>query len=161
MPPWQGGGDMIDRVSFDGSTWADLPTKFEAGTPHIAGAIGLGVAIDYVSAIGMDKIAAWEKQLLDHATARLADFPEVRIIGTAEHKAAVISFLVDGAHPTDVGTLLDMKGIAVRTGHHCAQPVMQRFGIPATARASFAFYNTIEEIDRFAEALAKIIPMVR
>ncbi len=160
MPPWQGGGEMIDRVTFEETTWADLPNKFEAGTPNIAGAIGLGAAVDYVNDIGLDAIQAWESGLLEHATRHLEALPEVRILGTAEHKAAVISFLVGDAHPTDVATLLDMKGIAVRTGHHCAQPVMQRFGIPATVRASFAFYNTPDEIDRFVAALKKVIPMV-
>ncbi|MBX3728832.1 MAG: cysteine desulfurase [Candidatus Sumerlaeia bacterium] len=161
MPPWQGGGDMIDRVTFEKSTWADLPNKFEAGTPHIAGAIGLGVAIDYVHDLGLDRIAAREHELLEAATARLQAIEGLRLIGTAREKVAVLSFVVDGIHPHDIGTILDMRGVAVRVGHHCAQPVMQHFGIPATVRASLAFYNTTEEIDRLADGVAKAISMFR
>ncbi|MDK2973415.1 MAG: cysteine desulfurase / selenocysteine lyase [Candidatus Sumerlaeota bacterium] len=159
MPPYQGGGDMIDRVSFDGSTWADLPNKFEAGTPHIAGAIGLGAAIDYVRALGIERIEARERELLAHGTAALESIPGLRLIGTAAHKTGVLSFIVDGIHPHDIGTLLDMRGIAVRVGHHCAQPVMQHFGVPATVRASLAFTNTSEELDRLAEGIRKAISM--
>jgi cysteine desulfurase/selenocysteine lyase len=153
MPPWQGGGDMILAVSFTGTLYNDLPYKFEAGTPHIAGAIGLGAAIDYLLALGLDRIAAAEHALLDYATTRLGEIPGLRMIGTAPDKAAVASFIVEGIHPHDLGTILDHDGVAIRTGHHCAMPVMEFFGLPATARASFAFYNTREEIDRLVAAL--------
>ena len=153
MPPWQGGGDMILAVSFAGTLYNDLPYKFEAGTPHIAGAIGLGAAIDYLQCLGLDRIAAAEHALLDYATARLGEIPGLRMIGTARDKAAVASFTVDGIHPHDLGTILDHDGVAIRTGHHCAMPVMEFFGVPATARASFAFYNTRDEIDRLVAAL--------
>ena len=154
MPPWQGGGDMILSVRFDGSTWNQLPWKFEAGTPHIGGAVGLGAAIDYVTALGLDRIAAWERELLDYASARLAALPGLRVVGTARDKASLVSFVMDGIHAHDLGTILDQDGIAIRTGHHCAMPVMEFFGLPATARASFAFYNTKAEIDRLCSALA-------
>jgi cysteine desulfurase/selenocysteine lyase len=155
MPPWQGGGEMILTVSFEKTTYNDLPAKFEAGTPHIAGAIGLGVAIDYLTRIGMDRIADYEHQLLDYATATLSKIEGVRIIGTAARKAAVLSFELKGIHPHDIGTILDVEGVAIRTGHHCAMPVMDFFKIPATARASFAFYNTHEEVDRLASAVKR------
>lgn len=157
MPPYQGGGDMISYVSFEKTLYNDLPYKFEAGTPHIAGAIGLGAAIDYLTGIGLDAIAAYEHELLAYATEVLHEIPEVRIIGTAREKAAVISFLLGDIHPHDIGTILDREGIAVRTGHHCAQPVMDRLHIPATARASFAFYNTREEVDALARGIKKTI----
>jgi len=156
MPPYQGGGDMISSVTFEKTTYNALPYKFEAGTPNIGGTIGLGAAIDYVKQIGLDNIAAYEHDLLTYATELLTQIPGVRIIGTAKDKAAVISFVIEGVHPHDVGTILDQDGIAVRTGHHCAQPVMDRFGIPATARASFAFYNTREEIDALAAGIKKV-----
>ena len=147
MQPFKGGGDMILSVTFEKTTYNTIPFKFEAGTPPIAAAIGLGAAIDYLQAIGMDKIAAHEHSLLEYATAQINDMPGVRIIGTAKNKAAVISFAIDGVHPHDIGSLLNQEGVAVRTGHHCAQPVMQRFRVPATSRASFAFYNTMAEVD--------------
>jgi cysteine desulfurase/selenocysteine lyase len=147
MQPFKGGGDMILSVTFDKTTYNTIPHKFEAGTPPIAAAIGLGTAVDYLSAIGMDVIAMHELELLGSATEQMNRMPGVRIIGTAEKKAAVLSFVVDGVHPHDVGTLLNQQGVAVRTGHHCAQPVMQRFRVPATSRASFAFYNSMAEVD--------------
>jgi cysteine desulfurase/selenocysteine lyase len=147
MAPFKGGGDMILSVTFEKTTYNTIPHKFEAGTPPIAGAIGLGAAIDYVSAIGMDAIAAHELDLLDYATEQMTRLDGVRIVGTAARKASVLSFVVDGVHPHDVGTLLNQEGIAVRTGHHCAQPVMQRFRVPATSRASFAFYNSMAEVE--------------
>ena len=153
MPPWQGGGDMILAVSFEKTIYNGLPHKFEAGTPHIAGAIGLGAAMDYLETLGMDRIAAAEHSLLDYAERRLAELPGLRLIGTAPGKAAVTSFVLDGIHPHDLGTILDHEGVAIRTGHHCAMPVMEFFGLPATARASFAFYNTRDEIDRLVAAL--------
>jgi cysteine desulfurase / selenocysteine lyase len=156
MPPWQGGGDMISSVTFERTTYNQLPYKFEAGTPNIDGAIGLGAAIDYVEKLGEDNIAQYETQLLDYATDRVSAIPNVRIIGTAREKAGVISFLVGDIHPHDVGTILDQQGIAIRAGHHCAQPVMKRFGIPATARASFALYNTREEVDRLVTGIEKV-----
>jgi cysteine desulfurase/selenocysteine lyase len=156
MPPYQGGGDMIKTVTFEKTTYADLPYKFEAGTPSIAGGIGLGAAFDYVTRIGLDKIAAYEHDLLAYGTEALSRIPGLRIIGTARDKAAVLSFVIDGIHPHDIGTVLDRQGIAVRTGHHCAQPVMDRFGVPATTRASLAFYNTVAEIDALAAGLAKV-----
>ncbi len=155
MPPYQGGGDMIKVVSFNRTEYADLPHKFEAGTPHIAGAIGLGAAIDYLGGLDLAGALAHEQTLLEYATARAALVPGMRVIGTARHKAAVLSFLIEGTHPQDLGVLLDSQGVAIRTGHHCAMPVMQRFGVPGTARASFAFYNTREEIDQFFMALDK------
>ena len=147
MQPFKGGGDMILSVTFEKTTYNTIPHKFEAGTPPIAAAIGLGTAVDYLSAIGMDAIHAHELSLLHYASEQMVRLPGVRIIGTAEHKAAVLSFVVDGVHPHDIGTLLNEEGIAVRTGHHCAQPVMQRFKLPATSRASFAFYNNMAEVD--------------
>jgi cysteine desulfurase / selenocysteine lyase len=156
MAPWQGGGDMIASVTFEKTTYNVLPHKFEAGTPHIAGAIGLGVAIEYVQSVGLDAIAAYEAELLTYATRALAGVRRVRLIGTARQKASVLSFVMEGVHPHDVGTILDQEGIAIRTGHHCAQPVMDRFGVPATARASLAFYNTRDEIDALVAALGKV-----
>jgi cysteine desulfurase / selenocysteine lyase len=153
MPPWQGGGDMILAVSFTGTVYNGLPYKFEAGTPHIAGAIGLGAAVDYLESIGLERIAAAEQDLLEYATGRLTRVPGLTLVGTAPHKAAVVSFTVDGVHPHDLGTILDHEGVAIRTGHHCAMPVMEFFGLPATARASFAFYNTRQEVDRLVDAL--------
>jgi len=147
MPPYQGGGDMIRSVTFAKTTYNDLPFKFEAGTPDIAGAIALGAALNYIGNLGMDKIAAHESQLLAYATETVGAIPGIRLIGTARERAGVLSFLLDNVHPHDLGTILDREGIAIRTGHHCAQPVMERFGIPATARASFAVYNTKEEVD--------------
>lgn len=155
MPPWQGGGDMIRMVSFDKTLFNDLPYKFEAGTPNIAGPIGLAAAIGYLQAIGFDGIAAYEHELLDYATQALTSLPDIKIIGTAAHKAAVISFVMEGIHPHDLGTIVDSEGVAIRTGHHCAMPVMDYFQVPATARASLAFYNTREEIDRLVVALDK------
>lgn len=156
MPPWQGGGDMIKAVSFERTTFNDLPWKFEAGTPNISGAIGLAAAIDYVEGLGLDAIAAHEQNLLNVATEALTRMPGIEIVGTAAHKASVISFTMAGVHPHDIGTILDSEGVAVRTGHHCAMPVMEFFRIPATARASFACYNTVEEIDRLVAALKKV-----
>jgi len=156
MPPFLGGGDMIRTVTFEGSTWNDLPYKFEAGTPHIAGAIGLGAAIDYVRAIGFDAIGAHEAALLDAGTARLREIPGVTLVGTASRKASVLSFVMDGIHPHDIGTIVDGEGVAIRTGHHCAQPVMDRFGIPATARASLAMYNSVEDLERLVAALHRV-----
>jgi cysteine desulfurase/selenocysteine lyase len=153
MPPWQGGGDMILSVSFAATTYNQLPFKFEAGTPHISGAIGLAAAIDYVEGVGLARIAAWEQELLAYATARLGAIEGLTIIGTARDKASLVSFVVDGVHPHDLGTILDQQGIAIRTGHHCAMPAIEFFGVPATARASFAFYNTRAEIDRLVEAV--------
>lgn len=153
MPPWQGGGDMILSVSFDHTEYNALPYKFEAGTPHIAGAVGLGAAIDYMQSIGIEKIAAYEHALLELATDKLSTIDGVRIVGTAEHKASVLSFLIEDVHPHDVGTIFDQQGVAIRAGHHCAQPVMQYYGIAATARASFAFYNTEQEIDALVKAI--------
>jgi cysteine desulfurase/selenocysteine lyase len=157
MPPWQGGGDMIKTVTFEESTWNDLPWKFEAGTPNIAGAIGMGAAATWIESTGRTAIAAHEHALLERCVQRLSAMDRVRLIGTAPGKAAVVSFLVDGLHPHDVGTFLDQHGIAVRTGHHCAWPLMQRFDIPATVRASMAAYNTVDEMDRFADALERVI----
>jgi len=159
MPPYQGGGDMILSVSFEKTTYNTIPYKFEAGTPPIAAAIGLGAAVDYLSEIGMGEIAAWETELLAYATAQIETLPGVRIVGTAADKASVLSFTVVGVHPHDVGTLLNEDGVAVRTGHHCAQPVMKRFGIPATARASFAFYNTFQEVDQLVAGLRRVQKM--
>jgi cysteine desulfurase/selenocysteine lyase len=156
MPPWQGGGDMIASVTFEKTTYNVLPHKFEAGTPNIAGVIGFGAALDYVSGIGLDRIAAHEHDLLAYATARLTAVPGLRIVGTAADKAAVISFVLAGIHPHDIGTVLDYEGVAIRTGHHCAQPVMDRFGLPATARASMAVYNTRDEIDVLVRGLDRV-----
>jgi len=155
MPPWQGGGDMILTVSFERTTYNELPWKFEAGTPNMSGAVGLAAAIDFVEALGLDPIAAHERRLLAAATEALERIPGVTIIGTAPRKASVLSFTLEGIHPHDLGTILDSEGIAVRTGHHCAMPVMDFFGVPATARASFACYNTLDEVHRLAAAVAK------
>ena len=157
MPPYQGGGDMISRVTFEKTTYNELPYKFEAGTPNIAGVIGLGEAIDYITNIGIDNIALHEKFLLDYATEVIADIPGLKIIGTAKEKVSVLSFVLDDIHPHDIGTFLDFEGVAIRTGHHCTQPVMDRYGIPATSRASFAMYNTKDEIDILIKGLKKII----
>lgn len=160
-PPYQGGGEMIAEVSFEKTSYAGLPHKFEAGTPHIAGVIGLGCALEYLQEIGLGRIAAYEQELLDYGTQRLQEqFERLRIIGEAAHKTSVISFLIGEIHPYDMGVLLDKMGIAMRTGHHCTQPLMQRFAIPGTLRASFAFYNTREEIDRMIEALQRAEQML-
>ena len=157
MNPFQGGGDMIKTVTFEKSTYADLPSRLEAGTPAIASQIGLGAAIDYLNSIGRERAAAYEAELLRYATERVSAIEGVRIIGTAKQKASVLSFVIDDIHPHDIGTILDQEGIAVRAGHHCAQPVMQRFNVPATARASFAFYNTREEVDVLARTIERVI----
>src|SRR5437660_4259785 len=156
MPPYQGGGDMIKSVTFAKTTFADLPAKFEAGTPDIAGAIGLGAAIDYLRRLDWDAVATHEADLLSYATSRLGELPGVRLIGTAAHKASVVSFVVEGVHAHDVGTIVDQEGVAIRTGHHCTQPVMEFFGIPATARASFAFYNTRADVDALVRAVGTV-----
>jgi cysteine desulfurase/selenocysteine lyase len=156
MPPFFGGGEMIREVRFDGTTYADPPHRFEAGTPNIAGFVGLGAAIDYMESIGRERIAAYERELLEYATAAMKTVPGLRIFGEAKDKASVISFLIEGAHAHDLATLLDQEGIAVRSGHHCAHPLMQFYGVPATCRASFAFYNTREEVDRFIDAIARV-----
>jgi cysteine desulfurase/selenocysteine lyase len=156
MPPYQGGGDMIRSVTFEKTLYNTLPYRFEAGTPHIAGAIGLGAAIDYLRRIGLDRIAAYEQELLAYGTGVLSAIPGVRIIGTAKEKTSVLSFVLEGVHAHDIGTILDQEGIAIRAGHHCAMPAMERFGVPATARASLAFYNTREEIDALASAIHKV-----
>ena len=155
MPPYQGGGDMIRTVSFTKTTYNSLPYKFEAGTPDIAGVIGLGAAIDYVNAIGLDRIAAYEQELLEYATQRVSSLPGLRIIGTAREKTGLVSFVMDGVHPHDLGTIMDRQGVAVRAGHHCAMPVMELFGLAGTTRASFAFYNTREEVDTLVAAIQK------
>jgi cysteine desulfurase/selenocysteine lyase len=157
MNPFQGGGDMIKSVTFEKTTYADLPNKFEAGTPAIASQIGLGAAIDYLNIIGREEAAVYEHELLRYATERVSSIEGVRIVGTAREKLGVLSFVIDDIHPHDIGTILDQEGIAVRAGHHCAQPVMQRFKISATARASFAFYNTRAEADQLAAAIEKVI----
>jgi cysteine desulfurase/selenocysteine lyase len=159
MPPYQGGGDMISSVTFEKTTYNSLPHKFEAGTPDISGVIGLGAAIEYLTRIGLDNVAAHEHDLLVYATEQITRLPGVRVIGTAKEKTAVLSFVLDGIHPHDVGTILDQEGIAVRTGHHCAQPVMQFFGIPATTRASFALYNTEAEADALMRGITKVQEM--
>lgn len=161
LPPYEGGGEMIKEVTFEKTTYNDLPFKFEAGTPHIEGALSLACAIDYIQGIGLDFIAQRESELLTYASEKVAALPNLRIIGQAKHKASVLSFVVDGVHPMDLGLLLDKQGIAVRTGHHCTQPIMQFFNIPGTVRASFAFYNTKEEIDIFVKALEKSIHMLK
>ena len=155
MPPWQGGGDMIRTVSFEGSTWNTLPYKFEAGTPHVAGAVGLSAAIEYLTGIGLDAIAAHERALLDYATEKANSQAGMRIIGNASDKAAIMSFELEGIHPHDVGTILDSAGVAIRSGHHCAMPVMQFFGVPATARASFGLYNTTDDVDALFGAIGE------
>ncbi len=156
MPPYQGGGDMIKSVTFEKTIYNDIPYKFEAGTPNIADVIGMGAAIDYLQSVGFEAIQEHEKQLLEHATELIQSVEGVRLIGTAKKKASVLSFVMKEAHPHDIGTILDREGIAVRTGHHCTQPVMQRFKIPATVRASFAFYNTHDEVEKFISALGKV-----
>ena len=156
MPPWQGGGDMISSVTFEKTTYNTLPYKFEAGTPNIAGGIGLGAAVDYVNSLGIDAIAAHEHELLEYGTQELSQVPGLRLIGTAKEKAGVLSFVLEGVHPHDIGTILDEQGVAIRTGHHCVQPVMQRFGIPATARASLGCYNTKDDIDALVQALDRV-----
>lgn len=159
MPPWQGGGDMIETVSFLETTFNEIPYKFEAGTPHIAGAIGLGAAIDYLTALGMDKLAAYEHELTEYGEQALAEVPGLRMVGTAREKASVFSFTMGDIHPYDIGSLLDEQGIAIRTGQHCAHPVLQRLGVSATARASLALYNTREEIDALVRGLARVRKM--
>jgi cysteine desulfurase / selenocysteine lyase len=156
MPPWHGGGDMIETVTLERSTYAPPPARFEAGTPMIAQVMGLGAALEYVEGVGRVAIGAWEEELLGYATERVRDLPGVRLVGTAREKASILSFVVDGVHPHDVGAVLDDDGIAIRAGHHCAQPVMQRFGLPATARASFAFYNTRDEVDALVRGLLRV-----
>lgn len=156
MPPYQGGGDMIRAVTFEKTTFNDLPYKFEAGTPHIAGVIGLGAAVDYIRSVGLERIEAYEQELLKYGTEKLLQVPELRLIGTAAKKSAILSFVIGEAHAHDIGTILDRQGIAIRAGHHCAMPVMQRFQVPATTRASLAFYNTHEEIDKLVEALKEV-----
>ena len=155
LPPYQGGGEMIETVTFEKTTYAGLPHKFEAGTPNICGGIAFGAALDYMNKIGFDKIAAYEQELLEYATKKLLEIEGMKIYGVSKEKTAVISFNIEGLHPYDIGTLLDKMGIAVRTGHHCAQPIMDFYKIPGTVRASFAFYNTKEEIDRFIEGVKK------
>jgi cysteine desulfurase/selenocysteine lyase len=157
MPPYQGGGEMIAAVTFEKTFFKDIPHKFEAGTPNITGTIGLGAAIDYLASVGIERSAMHEHQLLVYATERVREIPQVHLIGTAKHKISVLSFIIDGIHAHDVGTILDRYGIAVRVGHHCAQPVMQRFKVPATVRASFAFYNTKAEVDALIEGIHKVI----
>ncbi|HOW58458.1 MAG TPA: cysteine desulfurase [Candidatus Omnitrophota bacterium] len=161
MPPYQGGGDMIRSVTFEKTTYNDLPYKFEAGTPHIAGVIGLGTAVEYIQSIGLDRIEAYEQELLKYGTEKLLQVPGLRMIGTAAKKSAILSFVLGEAHAHDIGTILDRQGIAIRAGHHCAMPVMQRFKVPATTRASLAFYNTFQEIDRLAEALREVIEVFK
>lgn len=156
MPPYQGGGEMIRQVTFEKSTYAEFPQKFEAGTPHIVGAIGIGAAIDYVTGIGIDHISRLENDLLEYANGVISEIPGVRIIGTAPHKGGILSFVMQDAHPHDIGTILDHEGIAVRAGHHCVMPLMRRYGIPATARASFGLYNTREEVDVLVQGIYKI-----
>lgn len=156
MPPFLGGGDMIRTVSFEKTTYAGLPAKFEAGTPHIGGVLGLGAAIDYVSRIGLDRIGAYEQELLAYGTKQLSEIPGLKFVGTAQHKASILGFVLDEIHPHDIGSLVDQDGIAIRVGHHCAQPVMKRFGVPATARASLSFYNVPEEIDALVTSLLKV-----
>jgi cysteine desulfurase/selenocysteine lyase len=157
MPPYQGGGNMIDRVTFEKTTYAPLPFKFEAGTTNIAGTLGLAAAIEYVTGLGYDAIAAHEQKLLDRVLAGLATLPQVRLIGRPKDRVGVLSMTIDGVHPHDAGTILDLEGIAVRAGHHCVQPLMARLGLPATIRASFAFYNTIDECDALISGLRKCV----
>ncbi len=161
MPPWQGGGDMITTVTFEKSTWAEIPAKFEAGTPNIAGAIALGAAVDWVEATGLEAIAAHEDELLRYGTELLSSIPGLRLIGTAPRKAGVLSFVLDAVHPHDIGTILDYEGVAIRTGHHCAQPVMDRYGVPATARASLACFNTRHDLDVLVRGIHKVQEMFR
>jgi cysteine desulfurase/selenocysteine lyase len=161
LPPFMGGGDMITKVTFEKTTYNELPYKFEAGTPDISGAIGLGKAIEYISNIGLDNIAAYEAEVVDYAVKKLSETEGVKIFGNPRHRAGVVSFLVENIHPHDVGTFLDFEGVAIRTGHHCTQPVMEKFNIPATSRASFAFYNTKEEADVLVNAVKKVIEVFR
>jgi len=161
LPPYQGGGDMIRTVTFEKTTFDDLPNKFEAGTPNIAGGIGLGIALKYISSFSFDDIKKHEKMLLEYATRKMLEIEGLKIIGNAKEKTSVISFVIDGLHPYDIGTIVDNDGIAIRTGHHCTQPIMRRFNVPATARASFAIYNTREEIDVFVDSLQKVIKMMK
>lgn len=161
LPPYQGGGDMIKTVTFEKTTYNELPHKFEAGTPNIVGGIGLGVAIDYMNSIGIDKIEAYEHELLAYATTQIKQIEGVRIIGEAKNKASVLSFVIDGTHPSDIGMIIDKLGVAIRTGHHCTEPLMNRFNVPGTARASFAFYNTFEEIDVFISAVRRAVKMLK
>lgn len=161
MPPYQGGGDMIEKVTFPKTTYNTLPLKFEAGTPMFAEVIALGSALDYLTTIGLENIQAWEHKLLEHALEKMEKIPGIRFIGSAKERGGIISFLIEGTHPLDLGTLLDLQGIAIRTGHHCAQPVMQHFQIPGTARVSFGLYNTPEEVDKFASALQSCVQMLR
>jgi cysteine desulfurase/selenocysteine lyase len=156
LPPFLGGGDMIRSVTFEKSTWNDLPNKYEAGTPNIAGAIGLGAAIEYLSSVGLPGVARHEQELLAYATEALSSVPGLRLVGTARRKASILSFVMDDLHPHDIGTIVDREGVAIRTGHHCAQPVMERFGVPATARASLAMYNTRKDIDALVAALLRV-----
>ena len=160
LPPYQGGGEMIENVTFERTTYNQLPFKFEAGTPSVGDVIGLGEAISFMQEVGIDNIAAHEERLLQYATSLVSQLPDIRLFGTAPHKTSVLSFLLGSAHPYDVGTLLDQLGIAVRTGHHCTQPIMDRYGIPGTVRASFAIYNTFDEVDRLVAALQRIQPML-
>ena len=160
LPPWRGGGEMIKEVTFEHTTYNELPFKFEAGTPDIEGAIALAAAIDYMNALGMENIAAHESALQKRATAALKEIHGIQLFGTAPHKAAVVSFLINDIHPYDLGTLIDQMGVAVRTGHHCTQPLMARFGITGTVRASFAAYNTEEEVDIFIQAINKAVMML-
>jgi cysteine desulfurase/selenocysteine lyase len=156
MPPYQGGGDMISSVTFEKTTYNKVPHKFEAGTPDISGAVGMKAALEYLNKLGMEKIAAHESELLTYATDAISAIPGIRIIGTAKEKSGVVSFVMDGIHPHDIGTVLDQEGIAVRTGHHCAQPVMERFGVEATVRASFGLYNTKQEVDALVRGIQKV-----
>jgi cysteine desulfurase/selenocysteine lyase len=161
MPPWQGGGDMISSVTFEKSTWAELPYKFEAGTPNVAGTIALATALDWLEGLGLEAVAAHEDEMLGYGTELLSAVPGLRLVGTAPHKAGVLSFVLDGVHPHDIGTILDYEGVAIRTGHHCAQPVMDRFGVPATARASLACFNTREDLDALAHGIGKVQEMFK
>ena len=161
MPPWQGGGDMIETVTLEGSTWAAPPARFEAGTPHIAGAIGLAKAAEFIMGLGLEHIASLEAELLRYATEQMGAIDGLRVIGTAPEKAGILSFVIDGVHPQDLGTLLDQQGVAIRTGHHCAQPAMAAFGVTATARASFGLYNTPEDVDRLVQATERAVQMLR
>jgi cysteine desulfurase/selenocysteine lyase len=156
MPPWQGGGDMIRAVSFGGTSYNELPYKFEAGTPDVGGAVGLGAACRYLQGLGLDRIHAHESLLLEYAIRRLSEVAGLRLVGTARERSAVVSFVLDGAHPHDVGTIIDAEGVAVRTGHHCAMPLMERLGVTATVRASFGIYNSFEDVDRLVSALARV-----
>ena len=161
MPPYQGGGDMIRSVSFQRTIYNDIPYKFEAGTPHIAGAIALAAALDYVENIGLERIAVWEQELLEYGTGLLQEIPGLRLIGTAHQKASVLSFVLESAHPHDIGTLLDARGIAVRTGLHCAQPLLEHLGCGPTTRASFALYNTHAEVERLIDGVAEALRQLR